>query len=250
MDSATAQNREDDPICQLLFDTYIIRTGMINYDTIMAASHIIAERGRNNGFWRKILNELQNGSEDSERGCVRILGQMLSIDALARDANKREQETGEVGQGFASVNLGPEVITTLIARGEKADRFRVEAYAIALARARVPGVTNLFRMILRDETGKHYMSTAKFYAAVGLAQLGDPSGYAWLVENSGDTLPIVEGAWPRRIANNNVDTCCQAALRDLSGGKDMKGKAAWVTWWQQVDMQSLPKARVDIVDQL
>ena len=86
-----------------------------------------------------------------------------------------------------------------------------EAYAIALARARVPATTNFFWMILRDDNGKNYMSTAKFYAAVGLAQLGESSGYLWLIENSGDPLPIISGAWPRGVANNNVDTRESAA---------------------------------------
>jgi hypothetical protein len=217
----------------------------------MAASYIIAERGRNNGFWRHVLSELQNGKEESEVGCVRILGKMLDIDALQIDAAQRYQKTGESGQAFTFGGVThprPEIVKTLITRGEKADRFRVEAYAIALARARVPEATNFFQMILRDDTGKNYMSTAKFYAAVGLAQLGNSSGYIWLVENSGDPLPIVQGALPRGVSNNNVDTCCQAALRNLSGQKDMKSKADCETWWNHLDKLSIPNGRVDIVD--
>jgi hypothetical protein len=146
------------------------------------------------------------------------------------------------------VNLGPEVVDTLIARGEQADRLSVHHYATALARARVPQTTNFFQTILRDDTGKHHMPSAKFYAAVGLAQLGEHSGYEWLIENSGDTLPIVEDAWPRGVANNNMDSCCQAALRHLTGKSDIKSKTDWQIWWQQVGKAAPLTGRVYIVD--
>lgn len=239
---------QPDPLCQMLFDTYIARQGKINTSTIMAASHIVAERGRNTGFWKIVLRELQRGQDQSEVGCVRVLGKMLAIDAAARDAIRRETETGQVGQWAASVCLGPEVVKELITRGSAADRFRVDHYAIALLRARVPDTTEFFRMILRDDNGQHYLAGTKFHAAVGLAQIGEPDGFAWLIKHSEDPLPTVSNAWPSRVSNLNLDTCSVAALRDLSDEKNLRSKQEWESWWDKVDKRSLPKHLVSMDD--
>ena len=247
---APAKEIKDQPdqLCQMLFDGCIARRGKINTSTVMAASHIVAGRGRNTGFWTTVLRELQKGEEQSEIGCVRVLGKMLAIDAAARDVIRREKETGETGQWQASICLGPEVVTELVERGKKADRFRVDHYAIALARARVPEAKDFFRMILRDDTGKHYMASAKFHAAVGLAQLSHPTGFEWLIANSGDPLPTISNAWPPGVPDLNVNTCCVAALRHLSGENKLSTKQEWQTWWKTVDKKLLPKSHVTLVD--
>lgn len=147
-----AQRRDDypDEISQQLFDTYLARRGKINVSTFRAAAHIVAERGRMIGFWKTILAELQKGDENSEVGCVYVLGKMLAVDAHARDVMRREKETGEIGQWRPSVCLGPEVVQELVRRGQQTERSRVDQYAIALARARVAEATEFFRMILRS----------------------------------------------------------------------------------------------------
>lgn len=239
---------QPDQISQMLFDAYIARRGMINWSTIAAASHIVAERGRNSGFWKIVFSELQRGKEDSEIGCVRVLGMMLAIDALARDRIRWEKETGQVGQWVASVCLGPEVVKELIDRGRAANRLRVDDYAIALMRARVPETTEFFRTILRDDTGLHYMDETEFYAAVGLAQLGEADGFTWLIKNSENQLPTISKAWPSGVSNHNLDTCSVAALRDLSGEKNLKSKKEWESWWKGVDRKSLPKAHMSVED--
>ena len=91
---AEESTKESDQLCQMLFDTYIVNRGKTNTSTIMAASHIVAERGWSRGFWRIVLRELRSGREQSEVGCVRVLGQMLAIDAAARD----DYEPGDVVQ--------------------------------------------------------------------------------------------------------------------------------------------------------
>jgi len=246
--TAQEAQREPDRICKLLFDTYVARRGKVNTETVMAASHIIAERGRNNGFWRDVLRELQEGNDESEIGCVRILGEMLSVDALARDVIQREKETGEVGQWFASVCLGGEVVDELISRGRKADRFRLEHYVIALAWARVPEAADFFRTILADDDGKHYTLTAKFHAALGLAQLGQPDGYEWLIAKSSESPGTVAMAWPSGISGSNLGTCCGAALQHLAGPEGLTDPADWKKWRGQADKDSLPKGPVDIVE--
>jgi hypothetical protein len=242
------QGKKSDEICQRLFETYIARRGKINTSTVMAASHIVAERGRNTGFWKNVLQELQKNDERSEIGCVRVLGKMLGIDAAARDVIKREKKTRQMSAWEASVRLPPEVVKELVILGRKADRFRVDHYTIALARARVPDAKDFFQMILRDDTDKRYMSSTKFHAAVGLAQLGDSTGFAWLITNSDDPLPTVSNAWPPRVPNLNLNTCSVAALRQLSGETKLSTKQEWQAWWKTVDKKLLPKSHVTIVD--
>lgn len=233
-----------DSICDMLFQNYIVRGGKIDTSTIMAASHIIAERGRETDFWKIVLEKLRSNDERSKIGCVRILGRMLATDARARDIIR----TGEITAWDASVRLPPEVVEVLIARGKKADRFCVDHYCIALARARVPEAQDFFHLILRDDTGKSYMPTARFFSAVGLAQLGNPAGFDWLIANCEDSLPTISNAWPAGVPNLNVDTCCVAALRSLTGESELKMKSQWETWWKNADRKTLPKGPVNIVD--
>ncbi len=245
---AVAEETQPDPLCQMLFDTYIAGGGKIDTSTLMAASHIVAERGRQTGFWRVVLRELQRGKEHGEIGCVRVLGKMLAIDAAARDVIREGKKTEQASAWAASVCLGPEVVNELISRSTEADRFRIDHYAIALLRARVPEAAEFFRRILHDDAGEHYLPSARFHAAVGLAQLGEPDGFEWLIKNSENPLPTVSNAWPSRVPNLNVDTCSVAALRELSGERNLKSKQEWESWWEKVDRKTLPRNHVRIDD--
>ena len=71
---AQEHSEHPDDISQQLFETYIARGGMVNASTRTAAEQIVAERGRDSGFWRTILKELQKGEEGSEVGCVHVRG--------------------------------------------------------------------------------------------------------------------------------------------------------------------------------
>ncbi len=240
---------EPDRLCQMLFDEYVVGTGKIDSSLELAASQIVAARGRGRGFWRDVLRELQKDDEKSELGCVRVLGKMLELDADARDLIRRQEETGEVFQQEASIFVGSEVVAALIARGEKADRFRVDHYAIALARARLPDACGLFRAILQDDTGKHYMESAKFHAAVGLAQSGEGAGFEWLIQNSANSTSTVSNAWPRRAPSLNLDACCIAALQQLSGKDDLRTPQDCEAWWKRLDKPTAARNHVEMVEQ-
>jgi len=245
--AALGQGRSEHPddISQQLFETYIARGRMVNTSTRMAAAHIVAERGRASGFWRTVLKELQKGDEGSEVGCAHVLGKMLAVDARARDVIRREKETGQIRSWSAAVCLGPEVVQELIRRGQKTERFRVDHYAIALARARVPEATEFFQMILRDEVGRG-QDSAKFHAAVGLAQLGEADGFVWLIAHSDNIQGHVSNAWPSRMSEaKNLGGCCGAALRQVSG-EDLKTKQDWESWWEKVNRKTLPKSHVEM----
>ena len=259
---ALAQLPESPPdeICQRLFQSYIIRPGGLmvfgDYPPDVAAAVIISERG-GTGFWKIVLKELQKGNTESEKGCVRVLGMMLAIDAGARDAIKRDSETEEIRQTFLGTYVGPEVVEELLKRGKEAVGARVDYYAIALMRARMPEATDFFRMILRDDTHKSYQEGTKFHAAVGLAQLGEPDGFEWLIKNThgqlpNEALPMVENAWPDCISERSLyptlNVCSIAALQELSGEKNLTAKQDWESWWLKVNKKALPKNRVIMND--
>jgi len=246
--SAQDAEPQQDQLCRMLFDTYMTGGAKIQTRTFTAASHIIAERGRHSGFWRHVLGELRKNNERSESGCVRVLGEMLEVDALARDVIEREQNGGRVGQWRPSVCLGPEVVKELITRGEKADSSRVGHYAIALARSRVPDAADFFRMTLRNGADRYDVDTAKFYAAVGLAQLGDPAGIAWLIAQSDNPNLDIRHAYPRGIRHSKSDTYVMLALRQLTGQEDLMTRQEWEAWWERADSKAYPKRRVEIMD--
>ena len=246
--AAMSREEEPDPLCQLLFEEYVVGKGKINSSTRTAASHIVAERGRDAGFWRDVLRELRKDDEETEMGCVRVLGKMLEIDAKARDVIRRAETTGEISAWVPSIEVGSEVIEELIARGGKADRLRVDTYAVALARARVPEASAFFRAIIQDDAGKQHMDSAKFHAAVGLAQSGDPAGFQWLIENSSDPTPTVSNAWPERDLMSNLDACCIAALQDLSGQRDLRTRQDCESWWKLASEEPPARGRVHLVE--
>jgi len=271
---AEAENQQTDDICKGLFEAYIARQAKTSRKTILAASQIVTERGRVTGFWKNILAELKRDREQSEIGCVQVLGKMLAKDATARDIFRRQKETGEINAMVSYVCLSPEVVAELIERGQKADRFRVDHYAIALARARVPETRDFLESMLRKTTGRaetggdhqdrnvsvltgwYYLDSTRFHAAVGLAQLGDPAGIDWLIANSEYGQGTVSNACPRGVTNNSsLSTCCVAALRQLSRernliprGRNLKGKSQWKAWAKTVDRKTLLNNEITLVD--
>lgn len=73
---------------------------------------------------------------------------MLATDAAARDAIRRQNETGEASAWGPTACLAPDVVTELLKRAQQADRFRIDHYTIALARSRASEAIEFFRSIL------------------------------------------------------------------------------------------------------
>jgi hypothetical protein len=252
--SAVAQDPQSDQVTKHLFEQYVARQVKFNTESVMAATHLVAERGRESGFWKNVLAELQRDNPPSEIGCVRVLGKMLAADAAARDALRRQKETGEVSALIPRVFLGPEVVAALVERGGKADRFRSDHYAIALARARTPEARGYFQSILRGrvEPAKpvgaadvapvrwRHLDSTRFHAAVGLAQLGDAEGIEWLIEHCEFSQGTVTNAWPQGAPRGgDLSACCLEALRQLSGVHQRTSQAEWAAWWKSADRKRL-----------
>ena len=122
-------------------------------------------------------------------------------------------------------------------------------YAIALARARLPEARELFQKLVTQDPDARGRESTRFHAAVGLAQLGDPVGFEWLIANAGDSSHNVSNAWPPRVPSYNLDVCCIAALRELVGLDAPRTRAEWESWLRQADKTKLPPGRVDLVEQ-
>ena len=261
---ATAQDPSPDELSQMLFDAYLARPGKINTSTVMAASQIVADRGRETGFWKNVLAELQTDDEHSEVACVRILGNMLATDAAARDALRRQKETGEIGAWIPSVRLGQEVAQELLKRANKSDRFRVDHYTIALARAKVPEAREFLAAILTARRGPaveeagaresapmgfYHLESTRFHAAVGLAQLGDGAGIDWLVAHCEEINGHVSHARPYGASpGGSLGSCCVASLQQLSERRELTTKAEWEAWAKTADKTLLTSRSVPLLD--
>ncbi|QDT10535.1 hypothetical protein [Planctomycetes bacterium K23_9] len=242
---AEAQDPKPDEICQRLFETYITRQVKISTKTVMAATHIVAERGRNTGFWKNVLAELRSENSQSEIGCVRVLGKMLATDALARYTIRRQKETGEISAWLASVRLGPNVVAELVQRGEKADRSKLDHYVVALARSRVPETKEFLQSVLRNDNRS---DSAKFHAAVGLAQLAETEGVEWLIANSESSQGHVSVGTPRGAAPGGaLSACSVAALQQLSDQR-LQNKSEWEAWLKNTDIKLLLNRAVAFTD--
>jgi hypothetical protein len=255
-----AQDRQPDEVTRQLFEQYILRGGKIDTQSVMAATHLVSQRGRETGFWKDVLAELQSDNPHSEIGCVRVLGKMLATDASARDALRRQKE-GELSAWIPTVCVGPEVVTVLIDRGSNADRFRIDHYTIALARARAPEAKDFFQSILRKGSVQRDpftpaagnpppLESTQFHAAVGLAQLGDAEGIEWLIENCKFTgAGTVLNAWPQGAPpGGSLSECCLQALRLLSGEHQRTSQAEWAEWWKSADAWLLRNRAVPFGD--
>lgn len=252
-----AQDQPADEVTRQLFKQYL-NGGKVDSESIRAASHLVAVRGRRNGFWKEILAELQTSDRRAaEIQYVTVLGKMLGYDANSR----RIMKSGEITALIPSVHLGPEVVDVLLERGRQADRHMMDHYVIALAKADTPRVKEFFLSLLQADEVKddafgiasqtpqrrepRPMPSTVFHAAVGRAQLGDPQGIDWLVKradlthvNSSD----VEHAIPQGVEwrDRQIGFCCGAALQQIFNNRKLSTKAEWEAWLKTIDLKSQP----------
>lgn len=249
------ESSKPDPICQALFDAYIVRRGKIASEDILAASDLIASRGRSTGFWKQVREGLRRADRDTdERVYVHILGNMLAEDARARE----NTESGNAGQtqGVPFISLPKEVVPELISRAQKAEG-ALDAYVIALCRARDPRAEEFLLNTVeqsnimkknKDDLGVRHNLSIGFHAALGLAEIGNATGLEWLIAHSDDDSRTVSFAWPQRVPDYSLRSCAIAALRTLSGQPTLNTKAEFNTWWKTASNGWSPKSHVYLED--
>jgi len=70
-----------------------------------------------------------------------------------------------------------------------------------------------------------------------------------VIANSNSSTPTVSNAWSRRVPSLNLDVCCLAALKDLSGRSDLRTRPEWEAWWKQTDKATAARGHVTLLEQ-
>ncbi|MGD0059829.1 MAG: hypothetical protein ABSD58_10460 [Verrucomicrobiia bacterium] len=242
----------DEPVdaaCDALFKNYVLgNDGRFSCDDErVLALKLIVERGRKTYFWRTLLDRVKNDS--GEVGSVELLGRMLALDSSARLWLEHARAKGENLHAYQSTPfpyLGHEVVDELLKIADKAGGKHNDVYTFALASARDSRCQDYLRKVLGGDV-KHYSPTAKFFAAMGLAELGAPEGVNWLIDQVGHERERGEAVFCEycpEFSGANLSLCCSKALGMLSGENDAKTRADWGSWWEQVDKTPFTPCRV------
>ncbi len=243
----------NDKICQSLFRDYIVQGARIADDDLCAAYHLIASRGRFHGFWREVLAELRKDKKNTEMACVRILGKMLETDAAVREIIRLRKEGRIESPLIDWPRLDKNVLVELISRAKRKDPSQVRQYVIAIARSRDASAKDFLLEVLQSEPAGGLGMTEQFHAAVGLSQIAEPAGVDWLVANCQEGrrgMQYVFNAWPERVIDRHLSSCCAAALKALTGESGQETSEDWRAWWGSARADFVPSGRVRIVEGL
>jgi hypothetical protein len=264
------QENPSDVVCERLLNEYILKRGKIESANIEAAIQLIASRGRDNGYWRVVVEHFEQSPVNDSRGSqsqllLRILTKILQSDGWSRwvRAHPEELKSSQTG---APIRLPVSVIDTIVARAKQADRLNRDDYIIALVAAHDSRTRDFLRGILdrkKDEatkrdlfdTGEQDASVpggplsdgSRFYAAVGLAELGDLDGVRWLVEAPTDIGGSLFPTYVSHVdASGDLLQSRVLALADLTGQPFQTIEEAQ-SWWatnRPTEKEYKPKARV------
>lgn len=205
IDASSAQPRVPEAqVTESLFQDYIANQYRIETDQVRAAVVLVANRGLDNPeLVNRILQEFETVcAEKVDRNrkvkvrTLAVLSRMLEISGRRRGSRKR------LGGMVIPPNEWPhetEILRKVIACGREATRSDIDEFAIAIRNARHPEGEQFLLDVLSnpasnetssgddpkggrwpDNTGGNWMP-AKFVAAVGLAELGNPVGVEWLL---------------------------------------------------------------------
>lgn len=221
---------------EVLFDRYL--HGLrVNAAAAQGATLLIAEEGD----WRRVLGKLREREPHFEVPAVRILGLIAENQASYCDnleAHIRGEYRGPQAMpaGRQTGCLPSQIVPELLERGQPDSNSNFEHYVIALAKARDVRTKNLFLGVLNAPDNR-YAPSVQFHAAAGLANLQDPAGVEWLIENSGNRNHSVWHAWPSGACCRRLHACCDRALAQLSGHFEdcdvFRGVEYWRKWWEE-----------------
>jgi len=242
---AAVQGPSDDVVCELLFQQYVLGA-KIPTDDLNAAIHLIAVRGRTNGFWTQVLAEFERSfAADDPHGVGRhtlaVLTKMLGDDGNTRWMHERPRllESSAVA---LHIGLPDEVLDRVIARAADADRLRFDSYVIAVQQAYDRrGQPFLLEVLTPAAPIDH--SDAQFHAAVGLAELGEEAGIEWLIAHT-DSQGGITRAAHALAARGALSENCRQALADLTGQPSSLSKAQWQRWRAAQRTRFVPINRV------
>ncbi|MCH8150557.1 MAG: hypothetical protein IH987_21705 [Planctomycetes bacterium] len=232
-----------DPDMEPYFDRLIhlcFNGGKINSDDRAAACHLLSRAARRHERWRVPVRMLRQ-EQGNERRIVQVLGKIAAVDARARDRQALPKEERMRIASMPGVVLDDTVVPELLDRVRATDRDVVDHYVIALARARDPRAVDFLRKILTGNLGQSGLTSTRFHAAVGLANLGDIEAVEWLINNIDADRGRVSHAWPGKRCSNDLATSCVEALHQVSGYLGYSTADEWRQWWSAQRESFQPK---------
>ena len=133
------------------------------------------------------------------------------------------------------------MLPELLTRARQANQYIVGDHIRALAAAHDSRTREFFVGVLKSGEGCRlgdpagpYSLECRIDAAVGLAELGDPAGVEWLIQNCEQGVWVSQRELAPASAGSALGMVCLKALQHLSGRNDVdwKTSAEWQVWWQ------------------
>lgn len=266
-----------DATTKALYGQYISNTHKISTTSVQAAIELVAARGHRDAAFRALLeNDFVRSCKEDKFGNVRrrlldLVAKVLMHDAGPRWQSEEEKRTGLPGQRV----LQPDAVlyrkSPLLARvieyGRKSPSSEIDAFVFAVRQAHHPQGKQFLLDVLHDPSDEtpfagadpakskwpyRIRGTARFLAAVGLAELGVKEGVRWLVRHARTNNAGVYGTvrnYPHaRDRTGNLRVNCEYALRDLAGVQRSQDRDQWRDWdqWWRKNSASFTPRRVTL----
>lgn len=183
--------------------------GKVDGESLELAYRQIVKHGREIGFEKVLLEKIE--SEGFNHRHIEVLGRMLEKDTIIRQGYSRG--TGSRLLDVPLSQAGRDVVPGLIREAEKAEGSELEKFVLALARAHVSEAEPLFLKLLNEHSPRAPYASITFYAAVGLAQLGNSEGFKWLADHSHDRHQVRFSPQPNYSNMRTLGSDCSVILQ-------------------------------------
>jgi hypothetical protein len=249
-----------------LYRQYIAPIGKIESDSVWAAIVLVAARGHGVPEFRELLRkDFATSRQEDRRGydSRKLLSLITAV--LGREGGERWQREEVKRTGIGSSRALPLrddldreslLLADVIKYGRECGRSEIDDFAFAVRLAHHPQGKQFLLDVLHnpvdrdnpvDGTAKTKgqwpdnigggWEEARFYAAVGLAELGVEDGVRWLIEHARPNEFGLDGHVDRHphasTRTSSLRANCNAVLFDLSG-LQTQGDGShqdWDAWW-------------------
>jgi len=249
-----------------LYGQYVARVGKIESSSVQAAIVLVAARGHGVPEFRELLRKdfATSRQEDAQRYDSRKLLALITA-VLERDGGIRWQREEEKRTGVPQQRVRPShddldreslLLADVIKYGRECGRSEIDHFTFAVRLAHHPQGKQFLLDVLHnpvdrdnpfdgadttkgqwpDNVGGGW-EEARFYAAVGLAELGVEDGVRWLIEHARPNDFGLDGSVDRHphASTRTSSLCanCNAVLYDLSGLRSQGdgSQQDWDDWW-------------------
>ena len=243
MSAATAQlPLAKAQVTESLFQEYIANPYRIETDQVRAAVVLVASRGLDDPeIVDRVLQEFEKACKERDgRSKVKIrtlavLSEMMEISGRRRNARN------QLGGMWIPPDESPhevEILRKLIMHGREADTHDMDEFVMAVRNAQHPEG----QQFLLDVLSTSESNSSKFLSAVGLAELGNPIGFEWLLDKADTEDPDYRknlfftrtSGWHFYAQSSRLGDHCIKSLADLAqmNSSDVDNVAPIKDWWQ------------------